>query len=64
MPADFAVVQRIWIVGALAGAALLTWGLAALLIWPTVSGAALVGYGQLWRIDRLGIFYDQATAGW
>jgi hypothetical protein len=63
MPAGFAVVQRIWVVGAVAGAVLLTWGLGALLIWPAVSGAALVVYGQLWRIDRLGIFYDEVTAG-
>nr|WP_238997445.1 DUF6653 family protein [Mycolicibacterium sp. CBMA 361] len=26
--------------------------------WPSVFGAVLVVYGQLWRIDRLGIFYD------
>jgi hypothetical protein len=51
------------VVGAVAGAVLLTWGLGALLIWPAVSGAALVVYGQLWRIDRLGIFYDEVTAG-
>ncbi|RDI68104.1 DUF6653 family protein [Nocardia pseudobrasiliensis] len=38
---------------------LLIWGLAALEIWPTVFGAALIVYGQLWRIDRLGIYYDQ-----
>jgi hypothetical protein len=61
MPAGFAVVQRIWIVGALLGAALLLWGLIVLAIWPTVVGATLVVYGQLWRIDRLGIFYDQIT---
>jgi hypothetical protein len=61
MPTGFAVVQRIWIVGALMGAALLVWGLVALAIWPTVLGAALIVYGQLWRIDRLGIFYDRVT---
>ncbi|KMO70277.1 DUF6653 family protein [Mycolicibacterium chlorophenolicum] len=59
MPADFAVVQRIWIGGALVAAALLGWGLVALQLWPAVTGAALLIYGQLWRIDRLGRFYDQ-----
>ena len=63
MPAGFAVVQRIWVVGAVTGAVLLAWGLGALLIWPTAFGAVLVVYGQLWRIDRLGIFYGEVTAG-
>ena len=63
MPAGFAVVQRIWVAGALTGAALLSWGLGALLIWPAVFGGVLVVYGQLWRIDRLGIFYDEVTSG-
>ena len=63
MPAGFTVVQRIWVVGAVTGAVLLAWGLGALLIWPTAFGAVLVVYGQLWRIDRLGIFYDEVTAG-
>jgi hypothetical protein len=60
-PAGFRVVQRIWTLGAIAGTALLLWGLVALLVWPTVFGATLIIYGQLWRIDRLGILYDQET---
>jgi hypothetical protein len=60
MPADFALVQRFWIVGALVGVSLLAWGLIVLEVWPTVFGAALLVYGQLWRIDRLVIFYDQS----
>lgn len=63
MPAGFAVVQRVWMVGAIAGAASIIWGLTALQVWPTVFGAALISYGQLWRIDRLGIFYDEVTRG-
>lgn len=59
MPAGFAVAQRIWTVGALAGISLLAWGLIALEIWPTTFGTTLIVYGQLWRIDRLGIFYNQ-----
>jgi hypothetical protein len=58
IPAGFTVAQRFWAVGALAGASLLVWGLLALEVWPTVFGASLITYGQLWRIDRLGIFYD------
>lgn len=59
MPAGFAVVQRFWIAGALAGVVLLGVGLVLLMVWPTVFGAALIVYGQLWRIDRLGIRYDE-----
>ena len=61
MPAGFNVAQRFWTVGALTGAVLLAWGLAALEIWPTVFGATLIVAGQLWRIDRLGLFYDQIS---
>ena len=32
------------------------------LVWLVVGGV-LVVYGQLWRIDRLGIFYDEVTSG-
>ncbi|MBB4915340.1 DUF6653 family protein [Streptosporangium saharense] len=64
MPAGFAVAQRIWTVGALAGVSLLAWGLITLQIWPTAFGTTLIVYGQLWRIDRLGIFYNQTrTSG-
>ncbi|MEV4091694.1 DUF6653 family protein [Streptosporangium saharense] len=63
MPAGFAVAQRIWTVGALAGVSLLTWGLITLQIWPTAFGTTLIVYGQLWRIDRLGILYNQVTNG-
>ncbi|MER7209780.1 DUF6653 family protein [Streptosporangium sp. NPDC000239] len=58
-PSGFAVAQRVWTVGGLAGLALLVWGLIALEIWPTVFGLALIVYGQLWRIDRLGVLYNQ-----
>ena len=62
MPADFKVAQRLWTAAGLVGLVLLVWGLSALEIWPTVAGAAFVVYGQLWRIDRLGLFYDQIGA--
>lgn len=54
--------QRFWTVSGLVGAAFLAWGLIALDVWPTVFGTTLVVYGQLWRIDRLGIFYDATRA--
>lgn len=62
MPAGFAVVQRIWIIGTIAGVGLLGWGLMILQLWPSVFGAVLISYGQLWRIDRLGLFYDEVTS--
>ena len=62
VPADFMVAQRLWTAAGLVGLVLLVWGLSALEIWPTVAGAAFVVYGQLWRIDRLGLFYDQIEA--
>jgi hypothetical protein len=27
-------------------------------IWPTVFGASLIVLAQLWRIDRLVVFYE------
>jgi len=62
VPADFKVAQRLWTAAGVVGLVLLVWGLSALEIWPTVAGAAFVVYGQLWRIDRLGLFYDQIGA--
>ncbi|MFV8164332.1 DUF6653 family protein [Mycobacterium sp. 134] len=60
IPQGFRVVQRIWTLNALAGFAMLVYGLIALQAWPTISGAALIVLGQLWRIDRLGILYEQS----
>lgn len=61
MPSGFAVVQRIWLMGALSGSGLMIWGLIALNVWPTLFGAVLLVYGQLWRLDRLGLFYEKVT---
>lgn len=58
---DFAVAQRFWAVGALAGASLLIFGLVTLEVWPTVFGASLIINGQLWRIDRLGVYYRDSA---
>ncbi|WP_253712545.1 hypothetical protein [Bradyrhizobium sp. WD16] len=45
----------------LCGAVLLLIGLVQLRIWPTLSGAALIVIAQLWRIDRLGRFYERVN---
>ncbi|GAA5067654.1 DUF6653 family protein [Nocardia callitridis] len=60
MPPGFDVVQRFWTIGTLSGLVLLVWGLVALAVWPTIFGATIIVYGQLWRIDRLGIAYGNA----
>jgi hypothetical protein len=38
---------------------LFAWGLAQLNLWPTIFSATLVTLAQLWRIDRLGRFYEE-----
>ncbi|MEV0649430.1 DUF6653 family protein [Phytomonospora sp. NPDC050363] len=60
--ADHRGVLRLLIGLGVAGFAMIAWGLVALEIWPTVFGATLVVVGQLWRIDRLGLFYTEVTA--
>jgi len=35
------------------------WGLLKLLVWPTVFGATLIVVAQLWRIDRMGLLYEE-----
>lgn len=59
VPAAHKAVLRLLIVTGTAGFALLIWGLIALDIWPTVFGATLIVMGQLWRIDRFGLLYDE-----
>jgi hypothetical protein len=41
-----------------AGFVLLIYGLVRLQLWPTVFGASLIVLAQLWRIDRLVVFYE------
>ncbi|MGX9788482.1 DUF6653 family protein [Mycobacterium sp. MMS18-G62] len=43
---------------AAAGFGLLVYGLTTLQVWPTVFGASLIVLAQLWRIDRLVVFYE------
>lgn len=52
MPASHQQVSRLLVGLGLVSFGLLTWGLVALLVWPTVFGATLLVVGQLWRIDR------------
>lgn len=56
-----AVVRFLVVVGS-AGFALITWGLVALAVWPTVFGATLVVGAQLWRIDRFGWLWERVNA--
>jgi hypothetical protein len=57
-PADRVAFRWLFLPG-LGGIALLAWGLVALLIWPTVFGAAVITLAQLWRLDRLGRLYER-----
>jgi hypothetical protein len=60
VPAEYQAVLRWLIVPGLCGIALLAWGLVQLLVWPTIFGATLIVLAQLWRIDRLGLLYEQS----
>jgi hypothetical protein len=61
VPEDTRAVLRLLIVVGGTGFALLAFGLVRLEVWPTVFGATLVVLGQLWRIDRMGVLYDDVT---
>jgi len=60
VPAEYQAVLRWLMVPGLCGIVLLAWGLVQLLVWPTVFGATLIVLGQLWRIDRLALLYEQS----
>jgi len=55
-----AILRRLIAVGTM-GFALFAWGLVQLEIWPTLFGATLVVLAQLWRIDRMGLLYEEMT---
>jgi hypothetical protein len=59
VPAEHRRVLRLLIAAGLAGFVLIAWGLAVLDIWPLVLGTAVLVLGQLWRIDRYGLLYEQ-----
>jgi hypothetical protein len=58
-PGHRTVLRRLILLG-IAGFVLLAWGLIRLEVWPTVFGAILVIVAQLWRIDRMGLLYDES----
>jgi hypothetical protein len=58
VPPDQRRVLRLLVPVAGAGFVLLSYGLVRLEIWSTVFGASLIVLAQLWRIDRLVVFYD------
>jgi uncharacterized protein DUF6653 len=59
VPEGYRNVLRWLIVLGLFGLTLLAWGLWRLHVWPTICGAMLVVLAQLWRIDRMGLLYDE-----
>lgn len=59
VPAGYRAVLRLVTVVAGTGFAVLTLGLVKLEIWPTAFGASLIVIGQLWRIDRLGMLFEE-----
>jgi hypothetical protein len=61
VPEECRLVLRWLILPGVAGFALLFWGLLVLELWPTFFGASLITLAQLWRIDRLGVFYEERT---
>jgi hypothetical protein len=58
VPPDHLRVLRLLAPIGAAGFVLLCYGLVTLEVWPTVFGASLIVLAQLWRIDRLVVFYE------
>jgi hypothetical protein len=58
-PADLRAVLRLLIAVAALGFAILAFGLTTLMVWPTIFGASLIVLSQPWRIDRLGLFFEE-----
>ena len=61
VPSGLRVLLRRLILVGVAGFALLAWGLVTLSIWPTIFGATVVTLAQLWRIDRMGLLYNELS---
>ena len=58
VPPDHLRVLRLLVPVGTAGLVLLIYGLVRLQLWPTAFGASLIVLAQLWRIDRLVVFYE------
>ena len=58
VPPDQLRVLRLLVPVGAAGFVLLVFGVVTLEVWPTVFGASLIVLAQLWRIDRLVVFYE------
>jgi hypothetical protein len=59
VPQEHRAILRLLIALGLIGFVLMGRGLWKLRLWPTVFGATLVAVAQLWRIDRMGILYEE-----
>ena len=62
VPASLRRLLRSLIGVGLVGMVVLAWGLWRLHAWPTLYGATLIVLAQLWRIDRMGLLYDELAA--
>lgn len=56
---DFRAILRFLMATGIVGFILLAWGLWKLHGWAVLCGTILIIMAQLWRIDRLGILYEQ-----
>ena len=59
VPAGYRAVLRFLIGGRRPGLRDPGFGLIMLEVWPTVFSASLIVLGQLWRIDRLGLLFEE-----
>lgn len=61
VPAHHRVVPQMLSAVALAGFALMLYGIAALAVWPMLSGLLVVLLGKLWFVDRMAWLHDDMT---
>jgi hypothetical protein len=59
VPVVYLTIMRWLVAVGLAGFFFIGWGLWALDVWPTVYGATLVVFSQLWQLDRMRLLYDE-----
>lgn len=61
VPAHHRVVPRVLSAVALAGFALMLYGIAAFAFWPMLAGLLVVLLGKLWFVDRMAWLHDDMT---